>query len=80
MAGNRLVPSDAMRAIDRLLLDGWIPPGIENDDGGGSRQIQSDPARLQADQENVGRATLDCFTNAGRLTRLRHRDETDSSA
>ena len=53
-----------MSAIDRLLFDGWIPPGIENDHRVGGGQVQSDAARLQADQKNIGRAALKCFDGA----------------
>jgi len=55
---NRLVLPDAVRAVDRLLFDSRIPPGIENNDGVGSRQVETHSPRLQADQENIARPVL----------------------
>ena len=55
---NRLVLPDAMGAVDRLLLDGRIPPGIEHDHGIRRCQVEAHATGLQADQENVGCAAL----------------------
>src|SRR6267142_4682892 len=61
---NRLVLADAMRTINRLLLDSRIPPGIENNYRVGGGQVQPDPAGLQADQENLAGAVLKAFDRA----------------
>ena len=52
-----------MGAIDRLGLDGGIPPGIEQEDVFGGGQVQAEAARLQTHQEQrtvgIGLKALD---------------------
>jgi hypothetical protein len=43
--------TDAVGAIDSLGFYGGIPPRIEDEDVVGGRQVQTDAARLQADEE-----------------------------
>ncbi len=43
--------ADAVRAVDGLGLDGGVPPGVEQEDVLGGRQVQAEAAGLQADQE-----------------------------
>src|SRR5207244_4510920 len=50
---NVLGLPDAMRAVNRLRLDGRVPPGIEQEDVVGTGQVQADAARLKADQEEL---------------------------
>ena len=43
--------ADPVRAVDRLRLDGRVPPGVEQEDVLGRGQVQAEAAGLQADQE-----------------------------
>src|SRR5579872_5959056 len=45
--------ADAVRPVDRLHLNGGVPPGIEQKDVIGGRQIEPQPAGLQTDQEHA---------------------------
>ena len=52
--------ADAVRAVDRLRLDRRIPPGIEQEHVVRRGQVQPEPARLEADQEQpAGRVRLE---------------------
>ncbi len=42
---------DAVRTVNCLGLDRWVPPGIEDEYIVGRRQVQSMPARLEADEK-----------------------------
>src|SRR5215216_3427719 len=44
--------SDAMRAVDGLRLDGWIPPRIEQVHVVRRRQVEAQPTSLEADEED----------------------------
>jgi len=44
--------SDAMGAVDRLGLDRWIPPRVEQDDAFGALEVEPDAASLQAEEED----------------------------
>ena len=43
--------ADAVGAVDGLRLRGGIPPWIQQEDVVGSREIEADTARLQADEK-----------------------------
>ena len=45
--------ADAVRAIDRLRFHRRIPPGIEQENILGRRQIQTQPAGLEADEKQL---------------------------
>ena len=47
--------ADPVRAVDGLGLDGGVPPGVEQVDVAGRRQVQAEAAGLQADQEDGDR-------------------------
>ena len=46
--------ADAMGAIGRLLLHGRIPPGVEQEDMIGRRQIQTGAPRFEGNQHDGG--------------------------
>jgi hypothetical protein len=50
--------SDAVRAVDRLRLHRRIPPRIQQKHVLRRRQIQAQPARLQADQKQLAIGTV----------------------
>ena len=43
--------ADAVRAVDRLRLDGRVPPRVEQEHVVGRGQVQAEAAGLEADQE-----------------------------
>src|SRR5450759_2154168 len=45
--GDRAILADAVGAVGGLILDGWVPPGIQVNDVGGGGQVQSGAARAQ---------------------------------
>src|SRR5215210_230137 len=45
--------ADAVGAVDGLGLDGGVPPGIEEVDVVGGGEVQAQPPRLEADQEEL---------------------------
>lgn len=49
-----LLLADAVGAVDRLSLDGGIPPRIEKHDIGGRGQVQTGAAGLEADEKHSG--------------------------
>ena len=49
--GYRSLLANSMRAIRCLLFSRRIPPGIQMDDVIGSREVQAEAARFQADEE-----------------------------
>ena len=50
---HRLRLADAVGAVDRLRLDRRVPPGVEQEDVLGRRQVQAEAAGLEADQEQL---------------------------
>ena len=49
--GDRPLLSNAVGAVAGLVLNGWVPPGIKVYHKVGSRQVESQSASLQADEE-----------------------------
>lgn len=39
--------------MGHLLLDGRVPPGVQEEDVGGSRQVESNAASLEGHQEDL---------------------------
>ncbi len=64
--------ADPVRAVDRLGLDGGVPPGVEQVDVVGGGQVQAQAAGLQADQEDAGRSGS-FWNRSTRSARLRVR-------
>jgi len=52
------VLADAVGAIGRLILDRWIPPGVEMDHVIRRRQVETCAAGLEADEEKIAIARL----------------------
>ena len=57
--GHGLDLADAVGAIGGLVLDGGVPPGVEEDDLGGGGEVEAGTAGLQGDEEDVGLAGLE---------------------
>ncbi len=51
---DRLVLSDPIRPVGRLVFDGGVPPRVVVDDGVGGDEVEANTAGLEADEENVG--------------------------
>jgi hypothetical protein len=51
---DRIYLADAIRPVRRLVLNGWIPPRIEDVDMVRCREIESNPAGLQREEKHVG--------------------------
>ena len=49
----------SMCTVGSLVLDGWIPPWIKNNDIVRSRQVQAQPACAQADEKQIRMAFLE---------------------
>ena len=52
MNENGLVLTDAVRPIERLLLDCGVPPRVEEKHVIGSGKVQTDASRLERDEKN----------------------------
>src|SRR5262249_480750 len=50
--------AEAVRAVNRLCLDRWVPPRVKQIDVFGRRQVQSQSACLQADQEQLAAGVI----------------------
>src|SRR5207253_1856869 len=57
--GPRL--SDAMRAVDGLGFDGGVPPRVQQKYVLGSREVQAEASRFQADEEQRAAVVLEPF-------------------
>ena len=55
---------DAVRAIRRLILDGWIPPRVKVNHRVGRGEVQTRPARSQRDEEKRRSALLEASNSA----------------
>jgi hypothetical protein len=56
-----------------LVLGGGVPPGVDDEHDVGGRQVQTEAAGLQADEEEVALAALKSEKVLGRTrTRLHH--------
>ena len=45
--------ADAVGAVDGLVFDGGVPPGIEEDDVAGGSQVQAEAAGFEGDEEDA---------------------------
>ena len=52
---DRLLLAYAVGPVDGLIFNGWIPPRVKENDVAGRRQVESESAGPEGDQE-------DCFT------------------
>ena len=52
------VLADAVRAVGGLIFHCWVPPRIEMDHIIGRRQIETDAASFEADEEQIALAGL----------------------
>src|SRR5665647_1538790 len=50
--------ANAVSPVGRLILNGWIPPGVHVDDVISRSQVQSQPAGLEADEKEIALAGL----------------------
>src|SRR5262249_686916 len=50
---NRLLLTDAVGAVDRLVLDGGVPPAVEEEDVVHELQVQADAAGAVAHQDDL---------------------------
>src|SRR5688572_12312475 len=50
--------ADAVGAVDGLVFDGGVPPGVEEDDIAGGGEIEADAAGAQGNEEDGGAGSV----------------------
>src|SRR6266498_2246088 len=61
--------ADAVGAVDRLVLGGGVPPGVEQEAVVGLGEVEAEAAGLEADQEHRVGAALEAVEHAIALAR-----------